>query len=70
MKEEVKRLRQQHRDKMSQLCSQDHILPEVEHLVETVEVHEMEDEIVTITGMNPVKAAAEAGLCLGDNEED
>lgn len=70
IKEEVKRIRDEQKEKMSQLYSQDRVLPEVAHLIEPVEVHELDDAVVTITGMDPLRMASEMGMCVGENKED
>lgn len=68
IREEMQKVRQEQKEKLEKLYSKDQILPEVEHLVESVEVHELEDSIVTITGINPMKMASKMGICVGPND--
>lgn len=70
IKEEVQKVREEQKEKLNRLYSKDQILPEVEHLVESVEVHELEDSIVTITGINPMRMASAMGMFVGANAAD
>lgn len=69
IKEEMSRIREEQKEKMNKLYSKDCILPEVEHLIEPVEVHELDDVIVTITGMDPLRMASAMGICVGENND-
>lgn len=51
VKEAKKQFRKEQKEKMEQMTANDQILPEVEHLVEKVDVHEVGDAIVTITSL-------------------
>lgn len=69
IKEEMSNLREQQKERISQLYSFDRALPEVEHLIQPIEVHELEDDIVTISAMDTSAIAAHVGLVVGRNEK-
>ena len=70
MKAEVTAMKEQHKEQMAQIYSFDRALPEIEHLIEPIQVHDLDDHVVTISGMDTEAMAFEAGLGLGRNTID
>ena len=68
IKEEVAALKEKQKEQMAQLYSFDRALPEVEHLIEPVEVHDLEDHVVTISSMDTVAMASKVRYGVTRNE--
>lgn len=66
-KEEKQRIKQEQRDKKSQYYFQSNAVPEVEHLIERVDVHETDTHVVTITTMDMNQVAGQLGCAMGSN---
>lgn len=68
LKVEKTRIKQEARDKKSQLLLHNTV-PEVEHLIEQVDVQETDNHIVTITTMDTMNIAGHLGYGMGINSK-
>lgn len=68
IKVEVAALKEKQKEQIAQMYSFDRALPEVEHLIEPVEVHDLEDHVVTISSMDTVAMASKVRYGMTRNE--
>lgn len=67
-KDQICAIKKERKEKIASLMMGGQALPEVEHLIEKVEVHDLDDHVVTISSMDTLAMASESGVGLGRND--